>query len=227
MSYQSSAAALATPDSTSDPANGVIGHLRKAKLTADSAVSKASIVLGVWIGLAIAPIYPAMAENPNARQKEAQDETPEVVATPGLCRLGDEASGRWVQDSSGQLVPLSQICDDPDAWADYVTSFDDELAAIDSLPDSTEPGMLTPDQEFWLRFRRVASSEALDYAQSLPISDVIDYGQTLCPLLEDSMTMDDVREAQIEAGLPADFDAAVNVAAIHTYCPQHITQIGR
>jgi Protein of unknown function (DUF732) len=56
---------------------------------------------------------------------------------------------------------------------------------------------------------------------------VISYGETICPLLNEGKTMQQVRQIQVEGGLPASFDAAVNVAAINTYCPQHSPQIGR
>ncbi len=169
------------------------------------------------------PVHPAVADEGES------EESINFRDRPGLCALRNETSGRWVHDGNGQMVPLREICGDSDAWDAYVSSFDEELAAIADNPiaEPLTPEQVTPNQEFWLRFRTAASNEALEFARSLELSAVIDYGQTICPLLNDGVTMDEVRDTQVEADLPADFDAAVNVAAIHTYCPQHVTQIGR
>lgn len=176
---------------------------------------------------------------------------------PGLCQLGDNGSGRWVTTGDGRLIPLDEVCagGELDFFEEYVVPDEREsgaarAAAADETRDRTihdsanrdstthdgtngvtyvvvDGVILYPDQTFWQTFLTAASPEAIVFAQSVEQEAVLEYGQTICPSLDEGKTMDEVRATQIENGLPADFDAAVNVAAIHAYCPQHETQIGR
>lgn len=128
---------------------------------------------------------------------------------PGLCYQGQQdISGSWVNDGTGTLVPLSTLCELAIQYQE----------TIDMPPVETA---------FWQAFVTAASPEALDFASTASVEDVIAYGQTICPSLRDLGTMDELRVVQAQGGLPASFDAAINVAAIHTYCPEKARSIGR
>lgn len=128
---------------------------------------------------------------------------------PGLCYQGQrDLSGSWVNDGTGNLVPLTTLCN----------------VAL----QHHEPIIIPPvETEFWQAFVTAASPDALEFANEAEVDDVVAYGQTICPSLNELGTMHELRMAQAEGGLPASFDAAVNVAAIHTYCPEKTRSIGR
>ena len=128
---------------------------------------------------------------------------------PGLCYQGQrDISGSWVNDGTGELVPLTALCE----------------VAIQHQETINIPPIET---SFWQAFITAASPEALEFANASEVEDVIAYGQTICPSLHELGTMHELRMTQAEGGLPASFDAAVNVAAIHTYCPEKARSIGR
>jgi hypothetical protein len=126
--------------------------------------------------------------------------------TPGICGEVYELSGRSVVLPTGQLVRLEDYCVTRRAIATSTTG---------------------EGEEFWQAFLKSASPEAISFAQSAGRDPVVAYGATICPTLQNGATMQDLRKMQIDGGLPASFDAAVNVAAINTYCPQYQSSIGR
>ncbi|NEQ26263.1 MAG: hypothetical protein F6K28_45940 [Microcoleus sp. SIO2G3] len=138
---------------------------------------------------------------------DAQD-----VLTPdpyGICSVG-ELGGRSIVNSAGQLVRLNEYCQQ------QVQITEQQIPP----PDPNE-------NAFWQAFRAVASPAALEFSESIDRQQLIAYSTTICPFLASGGTMQQVRAVQVQSRLPAAFDAAVNVAAIHTYCPQFTNQIGR
>ncbi|MGJ3246103.1 MAG: DUF732 domain-containing protein [Elainellaceae cyanobacterium] len=131
----------------------------------------------------------------------------------GLCVL-NELGGLWVNDEDGQLVQLEDLCQ--------------RFQPQQSLNNEIAAARLTElEEEFWQSFLNVASTEAIAFANQVNHQDVVDYGKTICTSLERGDTMNDVRKVQVDGGLPPAFDAAVNVAAINTYCPEFRFAIGR
>jgi hypothetical protein len=134
-------------------------------------------------------------------QEQPPDQPPEFQpGTPGVCRIYN-LSGYMAMDQQGQVVPLSQYCEQQRNWAWY-----------------------EPD-DFWQEFRKVASAETITFAQSLTQARVEAYAQSICPFLEDGGTLQELAQMQTDAQLPADFEQAVTVAAVKTYCRQHRQQI--
>ncbi|MBD2462898.1 DUF732 domain-containing protein [Oscillatoria sp. FACHB-1407] len=129
-----------------------------------------------------------------------------TVVTPGICGQIHGLSGRSVILPSGEFVRL----------VDYCTTVGTSITAV-----SFE------GEEFWQAFLIAASPEALRYAESVGRDEVVSYGATICPVLNSGTSMQELREVQAEGDLPVAFDAAVNVAAVNTYCPQYQSQLGR
>lgn len=118
-------------------------------------------------------------------------------------------SGHWVVNSAGEMVNLDEICTQRQAAQRAVQVVE------------------TDGDAFLQAFYDVASTEAIAFANSAGTTSVIEYGSTICPLLQTGNTMADIRRTQVRNGLPASFDGAVNVAAINTYCPGYQSEIGR
>lgn len=126
----------------------------------------------------------------------------------GVCGYYD-LSGRWITGEDGEIIELEELC----------------LARRASISAAIATNTLS--DPFWDAFQDVASPTALAFAEDLERQDVLEYGATVCPLLESGNTMQDVRAIQVRGGLPASFDAAINVAAINVYCPEYRDYIGR
>ena len=138
-----------------------------------------------------------------------QHQSSSINYPPGLCYRGErDISGTWVNDGTGQLVPLTTLCEVAIQHQEIMTTASAEIP-------------------FWQAFVTAASPEALEFANEAGVDDVVAYGQTICPSLHELGSMDELRIFQAQGGLPASFDAAVNVAAIHTYCPEKTRSIGR
>ena len=161
------------------------------------------ITMGIHGGMAGAIAQESSPISPNP--------THSVGYVSGLCHLDESSiSGRWVNNGTGTLVPLATVCD---AQSPGQTS----LEANVSMEEAT----------FWRAFVTAASPEALRIATEMEAGAIAAYGQTICTVLQRGTSMDDVRLTQMDGDFPAAFDAAVNVAAIHTYCPEQATEIGR
>ncbi len=143
-------------------------------------------------------------------QNEATEVPPDFL---GICGISNY-SGRWIIDSSGRLIDLSEVC------ARRLAAQEAQEAVVVAVT-STDGNL------FWQAFLNVASPEAIAFARNTGQPAVVEYGTTICPLLQTGNSMQDVRAIQLQGGLPPAFDAAVNVAAINTYCPQYQAQIGR
>lgn len=126
----------------------------------------------------------------------------------GICSVG-ELGGRSIVQA-GQLVTLNEYCQQPVQIAEQQAP----------PPDPTQ-------NAFWQAFLTVASPAAIEYSESLDRQQLLAYSTTICPFLSSGGSLQQIRSVQVQSGLPAAFDAAVNVAAIHTYCPQYVNQIGR
>jgi len=127
----------------------------------------------------------------------------------GICSTG-ELGGRSIVNSAGQLIMLNEFCQQQIALEEQQTS----------LPDATQDA-------FWQTFLKIASPAAIEYSESIDRQQLLAYSTTVCPVLTNGGTMQQIRSLQVQSGLPVAFDAAVNVAAIHTYCPQFASLIGR
>ena len=168
----------------------------------------------------------------------------------GLCSLGSERAGRWITNGTGQMYPLTDVCsyqhlstddgnndnaghddaahNEHDSARYYSSDYrNDEYSDAAQDTNALRIDTPNPDEQFFRIFLEAASPEAIAFSHSVEQAAIIEYGESICPLLQDGLTMDDIRSTQMQAGLPADFDAAVNVSAIHTYCPDYESQIGR
>ncbi len=167
-------------------------------------------VVGVTVAIALGGATVVSAQE----QDEEQNLNLEIQvrADPtGLCAI-PELGGMWVNDNTGQIVRLEELCQ---------ALLPERFISVSMAELSAQ------EVEFWEAFLNVASPEAITFANQVSHQDVVDYGKSVCISLGRGDTMADVRKVQIEGGLPAAFDAAVNVAAINTYCPGYQYQIGR
>jgi hypothetical protein len=147
-------------------------------------------------------------------------EVPPAPDNRGLCQLNDLA-GHSIIDSHGQLINLVDFCGQPQAVP---------LAGTQTASDrdrAQEIAKENQDEEFWRSFNEVASPDAIQFSHTLDRQQIIAYSATICPYLSNGGTLQQVRQIQATSKLPTSFDVAVTIAAIHTYCPEYTTQIGR
>ncbi|MBD2089250.1 DUF732 domain-containing protein [Microcoleus sp. FACHB-1515] len=160
-------------------------------------IEQINLVRFLWIGL-------FMLLSGQAQASEA------ILPDPyGICSVG-ELGGRSIVNSASQLVSLNEYCQQQVQLVEQQTP----------PPDPTQ-------NAFWEAFLNIASPAAIEYSESIDRQQLLAYSTTICPFLSSGGTLPQIRSVQVQSGLPAAFDAAVNVAAIHTYCPQFINQIGR
>lgn len=127
----------------------------------------------------------------------------------GICGL-HYYSGLTVIDRTGQVVSLEEYC----------ASLPSPTLLIEAPPvDGATP--------FWQAFLRAASPAAVEFANSVGQPAVVTYGATICPYLQDGGSMQELRQIQSQSAIPQSFEVAVTIAAIHTYCPDYRSQIGR
>jgi Protein of unknown function (DUF732) len=120
----------------------------------------------------------------------------------GVCPLYN-LSGYSTIDVHGNLVNLMEYCQ--------------------SLSHNRE----ARDNQFWESFVDAADDEAIAYADTVGRTDVVTYGDTVCPFLKNGGTLEELRQVQADQAFPAGFDAAVTIAAIHTYCPTYSAEMGQ
>jgi hypothetical protein len=130
----------------------------------------------------------------NARSQELHPEF--ALGTPGVCRLYN-LSGYLALHADGAMVSLEQYCQQQRNWLWHETD------------------------ELWERFRDVATEATLAFAQTLDQDRVEVYAQSICPFLEAGGTLQALAEMQSDQQLPADFDRAITIAAVHTYCDHY------
>jgi hypothetical protein len=123
----------------------------------------------------------------------------------GICGV-DRLTGRSVVDASGRVVPLVEYCQQ-------------EATARRSLG--------VDGDRFLETFTTVASPDALAFSQTLDPQLLVEYGTTICPFLAGGGSMREVRLIQRDGLMPTNVEAAITVAAIHTYCPEFVSRIGR
>jgi hypothetical protein len=140
----------------------------------------------------------------------ADEDDPDAF-NPGICGLYNY-SGSVVSTPAGQIVPLADYCTVQRAF------YYDEAAIADRE---------SLDDQFWQTFLEAASPSALEFAQSAGKAEVVAYGQTICPFLQEGRSLTDLRQQQSSSGIPQSFEAAVTVAAIYSYCPAYQDQLGR
>lgn len=155
---------------------------------------------------------PVLAEagtinRPQDRQRSSQTAAAETeppsefrLGTPGICRFYN-LSGYLALAADGQLVPLEPYCEQQYNWAWYEES------------------------KFWRRFRDAATGETLAFAQTLNRHEIESYALTICPFLDDGGTLPELRQIQSDNDLPPEFEQAVTVAAVRTYCRQYRKQL--
>lgn len=119
---------------------------------------------------------------------------------PGVCRLY-HLSGHMAIDSTGQVIGLRQYCRELQNWAWY------------------EPS------RFWRKFRRVATPEMLNFAQTLDRDSVEAYGQSICPFLQNGGTMQELTQLQANQQFPTGFEQAIIAASVRSYCPEYRSQL--
>ncbi|HEY9663624.1 MAG TPA: DUF732 domain-containing protein, partial [Allocoleopsis sp.] len=73
----------------------------------------------------------------------------------------------------------------------------------------------------------MANARAIEVENELGQEDVVAYGSVICPFLDQGGTLAELRQIQGDGNLPRDFEVAVTVAAINTYCPAHVAELGR
>lgn len=77
------------------------------------------------------------------------------------------------------------------------------------------------NNEFWRIFAYTASDEAILTAAEIGEEGVIDLAHLSCTVIATDGSITPLFRYQAEVGLSADFWAALDVAAVETYCPQY------
>lgn len=127
----------------------------------------------------------------------------------GICGLYNH-SGYLVVNEAGQLVNVMDYCQNQQAQQ-----------------AQPEPQAIPRTSAFWQAFAATADSEARAVATTLGSDQVIAYGTTICPFLNQGGTLQELRQIQLDGNLPSGFETAVTVAAIQAYCPAYRSELGR
>lgn len=120
----------------------------------------------------------------------------------GICGLYNH-DGYLVVDESGNLINMQDYCQ---------RQHDRSASAT---------------RQFWQAFTATANPTVMEVAQKLGQEQVVAYGSMICPFLDQGGTLAELRQIQGDGDLPRDFEVIVTVAAINTYCPAHVAEIGR
>lgn len=163
------------------------------------------IGLSCWlVSLSGATAHEGYGDRSSRSTRSTADERPPAEFQPGtlgVCRLYN-LSGYLAIDAAGQVVPLSQYCQQQHNWVWYQES------------------------DFWDAFRDVASPAVLDYTQTLDRHQVEAYANSICDFLSDR-TLDrqtlqqNLQQIQSDQQLLPDFERAVTRAAVKAYCPHY------
>lgn len=114
----------------------------------------------------------------------------------GICPLYN-LSGYSTIDVSGNLINLTEYCQ--------------------GLSNTSE----IRSDHFWKNFVEVADDEAIAYANTYGRSEVIAYGNIICPFLRNGGTLEELRQVQSDHPFPPTFNMAITTAATQTYCPTY------
>jgi hypothetical protein len=149
----------------------------------------------------VVSVLPQVRQSSLQLSGSSESEPPEFEpGTLGICRFYN-LSGYSAVAADGQLVTLKSYCQEQRNWVWY------------------EEG------RFWRRFRDAATPETLAFAQTLDRHQVEAYAQSICPFLEDGGTLPELAEIQADSRLPTEFEQAVTVAAVRTYCRRYRRQL--
>lgn len=154
-------------------------------------------------------LFPLAGLTQPAIAQDSDDDEVQVVPVTGfigVCELNTLSGLTFIDEETGEVRILADYCPT-------------ETATRLSLSEEGE--------EFWRAFLSVASPNAIEFASKANRQEVANYGATVCVVMDEGSSLQEVRQLQLEGGLPASFDAAVNVAAINTYCPEYRGEIGR
>jgi hypothetical protein len=143
---------------------------------------------------------------------KAQETETQVAA--GICGLYNH-SGYLVVDETGNLVDMVEYCQQQQIH---------QRSQVESQQSAVES---TAASSFWRTFETTANAEARQMAATLGREEIMDYGTTICPFLQQGGTLHELRRIQTDGNLPSNFETAVTVAAIHTYCPAYRSELGR
>lgn len=135
-----------------------------------------------------------------ARPSQQQDQPEFKPGTLGVCGL-HQVSGYLAVTPDGQMVPLSQYCQQQQNW------------------------VWSAESDFWQEFRAAATPETVVFAQSLDRHEVEAYAHTICTFLDDGATLQEIQSVQSDQQLPASFERAVTIAAIKANCRQYRSKL--
>jgi hypothetical protein len=130
----------------------------------------------------------------------------EVVAYDNrgdMCRSYN-ASGYMIVDPNGRLINLQDYCN-----------------------SQRTDGSSQQSQSFWEQFVRWADADAIAFANNLDRQDVVAYGATICPFLQNGGSLADLQQMQADSQLPTGFESAITAAAVDTYCPSYRSAVGQ
>jgi len=134
---------------------------------------------------------------------------------PGVCGQIYDLAGRAVV-INGQVIRLVDSCTQRRAAAAA-----QPVTPQTTRPDTSSETQPTQNERFWESFLAIANPAAEHFAVGAGQEDVINYGKTICSILEGGTSLADLQQMQLAGGLPQNFDTAVTSAAINIYCPQH------
>jgi hypothetical protein len=160
------------------------------------------------LAISLGSLLVSMAFAPNAVAQEGVAPATDAELATGICGLYDR-SGYLVVDQAGRLVDTVEYCQQQPPRS------------------SPEPGAEAAAVDFWQVFAATANAEARQLATALGTEEVLSYGTTICPFLQQGGTLQALRQVQGDGELPSNFEIAVTVAAIHTYCPTYQSELGR
>lgn len=165
---------------------------------------KAVCILTLLLSPVFAYSLPAKAQTTDTESANIQTTNTQATAiqTDGICGLYNR-SGYLVVDETGNLVDVVEYCS--------------------HLRDQAEPRA----SAFWQTFESTATSDAIAVANTLNPDAVVEYGASICPFLEQGGSLRELRQIQGDGELPSDFEVAVTIAAIYTYCPTYRSELGR
>ncbi len=85
----------------------------------------------------------------------------------------------------------------------------------------TASGVL--DEQFWAIFSGIGADypRVLESARSVEPATIVSYARMICPTVQAHGSLQVVLRQQAASDVPASLLAAINVAAINAYCPEH------
>ncbi|KGF74010.1 hypothetical protein DO97_00300 [Neosynechococcus sphagnicola sy1] len=144
------------------------------------------------------------------------------VAIPAVAQSSD--SPCFIRDSSGRLIDLSQSVCGYSRPQPVTSPLSPPVGS--TLPPPSQP--MAPeaagnlDDRFWETFSSAINDpQVLNTVQIVGRSGTISLGQEVCQTLAAGGTLPDPEQKSQESRYPAAYFAAINTAAVNTYCPQY------